>query len=178
MSGSFFPSWARRSHECAWMCVYEGFFCLFFLSLDITYSLPEHNFVPLTCMFKSKLSLNPFLQSLKLDGELCWLACNRPWVLSHKSLPDLHTCSAFMPSSPVILAWSLKSPEPASSKVFWILSTGSGFVQASQFMGSSESSSTAAEHFPSTKKAIIRERSMSGDSHGRLLTNNCEELNY
>lgn len=30
--------------------------------------------------------------------------CNRPQVLSHKSLPELLTCSALMPSSPVILA--------------------------------------------------------------------------
>lgn len=32
-------------------------------------------------MFKSKLSLNPFLQNLKLDAELCWLA----WKLNPSS---------------------------------------------------------------------------------------------
>lgn len=82
-------------------------------------------------------SPGPALYKLTHFPEGLTLLCRRAlhWVLSYKSSCDLHTCSAPVTSSPVIFAWNLKSPEPASSKVIWILSTGFSFVGASQLLG-------------------------------------------
>lgn len=89
------------------------------------------------------------------------LLCRRAlqWVLPCKSPPDLHTCSAPVTSSPVILAWNLKSPEPVSSKVIWILSTDFSFVGASPLLGRAfpdlPALLTSVLLFSSTRKAII-----------------------
>ena len=111
--------------------------------------------------------------------------CARGGGCNHIKLSQTFTpSSAFMTSSPVILARNLKSPEPASSKVIWILSTGLQFClsQPVTGTGSSWSRSSAAECAAcSIRSKGSRHREVqvgSGGNQGSLLANGCRELNY